>query len=216
MAAAAASSATSTIVKRAVGKLSPQTSTFLLCDVQERFRPVIHNSETVIRTCRFMTSMAKELSIPLVCTQQYTKAFGPTVSDCYADPTDLSSVPTFDKKLFSMMTPEVTDHVSKLDRDTKSFVLFGIEAHVCVQQTALDLLERGHDVHVIVDGVSSQRRLDRDVALRRMEGAGAYMTTAQSLAFMLVKSADHPSFRVISGLVVENMKLVNEFDDDGS
>jgi len=123
-----------------------------------------------------------------------------------------------------------------------SFVLFGIEAHVCVQQTCLDLLERGNDVHLIADGISSQQKYDRDIALDRMVNSGAYITTAQSLAFMLMqgvlfllsfvsfyftflaskplmccntcldKGADHPQFKPVSKLTVEHMKTQNEFN----
>jgi nicotinamidase-related amidase len=96
----------------------------------------------------------------------------------------------FEKKKFSMMTDEIKEYCSTNDfmdgRD--SIVLFGIEAHVCVQQTCLDLIEMGKDVHVVVDCVSSQQGYDREIALRRMENAGAYLTTAQSLAFMLMES----------------------------
>jgi len=194
---------------RAVGKLAPHTTALLLCDIQERFRPLIHRSETVIRTAQYLTSVAKELSIPVVGTQQYTKVFGPTVSDCFAG--SYEDIPIFDKKLFSMLTPEVEKHLHGLNKE--SFILVGIEAHVCVQQTCLDLLEMGKDVHIIVDGVSSQQPFDREIALRRMENAGAYLTTAQSAAFMLMKSADHENFRAISKLTVEHMKLPNEFND---
>jgi len=68
-----------------------------------------------------------------------------------------------------------------------TFVLFGIEAHVCVQQTCLDLLELGKDVHLIVDAISSQQKYDRDIAIDRMANSGAFVTTAQSLAFMLMQ-----------------------------
>ena len=209
MAAAAAAANTA---RRAVGKLSPATSCMLLCDIQERFSPVIYKNETVVQTAQFMTSVAKALDIPVVGTQQYTKVFGPTVAGCFADAADLDSTPIFEKKLFSMITPEVTAHLSTME-DRNSFLLFGIEAHVCVQQTALDLLELGHDVHVIVDGVSSQQPIDRDIALQRMAGAGAYLTTAQSAAFMLMKTAEHPNFKAVSKLVVEHMKLKNEFNE---
>lgn len=86
-------------------------------------------------------------------------------------------------------------------------------AHVCVQQTCLDLLEEGKDVHVICDGVSSQQPFDREIALQRMSQAGAYLTTAQSAAFMLMKSANHPNFKTVSKLTVNHMKLPNEFND---
>mmetsp|Transcript_7079 Transcript_7079/g.10139 ORF Transcript_7079/g.10139 Transcript_7079/m.10139 type:complete len:213 (+) Transcript_7079:59-697(+) len=197
--------------KRMVGKLSPESTAMLLCDIQQRFRPLIYRGETIVKTAQYMTSVAKALNIPVVATQQYTKVFGPTVEECFADPEDLKSTPIFEKKLFSMMTDEVSDHIEKLNKT--SFILFGIEAHVCVQQTALDLLERGHDVHIVVDGVSSQQPIDREIALQRLGQAGAYLTTAQSAAFMLMGSADHENFKAVSKLTVEHMKLPNEFND---
>ncbi|KAL7512765.1 hypothetical protein ACHAXN_009861 [Cyclotella atomus] len=197
---------------RAVGKLSPQNSVLLVCDVQELFRPLIHKMETVINTTKFMTSVAKELKVPIVATQQYTKVFGPTIPDAFADPNDIGTlVPVFEKKKFSMMTPECTDHLSSLGKT--SFLLVGIEAHVCLQQTALDLLEQGHDVHIIADGVSSQQKYDREMALKRMESSGAWLTSAQSAAFMLLGSADHPNFKAVSKLVKEHMALKNEFNE---
>ena len=76
-----------------------------------------------------------------------------------------------------------------------TFKIFGIEAHVCVQQTCLDLLEDGKEVHIIADSVSSQQPYDRELALNRMSQAGAFLTTAQSAAFMLMQSAEHANFR---------------------
>ena len=199
---------------RHVGKLSPATSCLLLCDIQKHFSSLIYKTDTVVSTAQFLTSVGKALDIPIVATQQYTKAFGPTVPGCFADADDLKSTPIFEKKLFSMMTPEVLDHLAQPNmKDRASFLLFGIEAHVCVQQTCLDLLEMGHDVHVIVDGVSSQQPIDREVALQRMAGAGAYLTTAQSASFMLMKTAEHPNFKAVSKLVIEHMKKTNEFNE---
>lgn len=190
---------------RRIGKLTPSSTTFLLCDVQDRFRSIIHNMETVISTSSFLMNAAKTLDVPIVATEQYPKAFGHTVSDL-----PMTDVPVFEKKLFSMITPEVTDHLSTLGRH--NYVLFGIEAHVCVQQTCLDLLDAGHDVHVVVDGVSSGKALDREFALRRMENAGAFLTTSQSVVFGLLGSAAHPNFKEVSKLIVEQGKKVNEFD----
>mmetsp|Transcript_13833 Transcript_13833/g.30117 ORF Transcript_13833/g.30117 Transcript_13833/m.30117 type:complete len:264 (+) Transcript_13833:135-926(+) len=202
-----------TASRRAVGKLSPSNTALLVCDVQERFRPLIHKMETVVNTTKFMTSVAKELNFPIVVTQQYTKVFGPTIPDAFADPKDIgtSLVPVFDKKKFSMLTEECSQHLTSLNKT--SFLLVGIEAHVCLQQTALDLLEQGHDVHIIADGVSSQQSYDREMALRRMESCGAWLTTAQSAAFMLMGSADHPNFKAVSKLVKDHMALKNEFNE---
>jgi len=201
---------------RNLGQLKPSTTTFFLCDIQERFRPLIFNSETVVNTARYMTSIGDALSIPVVATQQYTKVFGPTVLDCFSDGENgLQKISVFEKKKFSMLTEEVLNHLDtrKELQERHSFVLFGIEAHVCVQQTCLGLLELGKEVHVIVDGVSSQSPLDRDISLKRMSDAGAFLTTAQSLAFMLLESADHPNFKTVSKLTVDHMKLPNGFND---
>mmetsp|Transcript_25536 Transcript_25536/g.37465 ORF Transcript_25536/g.37465 Transcript_25536/m.37465 type:complete len:229 (-) Transcript_25536:243-929(-) len=208
----AASATASTATKRLLGKLHPSSTALLVCDIQERFRPLIHNGETVIRTARFLTSVSQELDVPILTTQQYTKVFGPTCASCFANPGDLGSpsLPVFEKKLFSMLTPEMKNHIND---NIKSFIIVGIEAHVCVQQTVLDLLELGHDVHVVADGVSSQQPFDREIALGRMTSAGAFLTTAQSAAFMLMRSAEHPNFRKVSKLVVDHMKLSNEFNE---
>lgn len=198
------------LARRAVGKLTPSNTALLVCDVQERFRPLIHKMETVINTTKFMTSLAKVMDFPIVATQQYTKVFGPTVSDAFADPRDIGTLcPVFEKKKFSMLTEECSEHLKSLNKT--SYLLVGIEAHVCLQQTALDLLEEGHDVHIIADGVSSQQSFDREMALRRMESSGAWLTTAQSAAFMLMGSADHPNFKAVSKLVKDHMTLKNEF-----
>ena len=206
------SSSLAATASRAVGKLSPSNTALLVCDVQERFRPLIHKMETVVNTTKFMTSVAKELKFPIVVTQQYTKVFGQTITDAFEDPNDIGSLaPIFEKKKFSMCTEECTHHISSLNKT--SFLLVGIEAHVCLQQTALDLLEKGHEVHIIADGVSSQQKYDREIALRRMETSGAYITTAQSAAFMLLGGADHSNFKAVSKLVKDHMVLMNEFNE---
>jgi nicotinamidase-related amidase len=208
------------MLRRAVGKLDPQRTVLLLCDVQERFRSLIYHGETVIHTCRYMTSVARALNVPILITQQYSKVFGPTITDCFANLQSedggaaiedlLPTIPIYEKKQFSMITNDVA---AKLDEwDKSSYLIVGIEAHVCVQQTILDLLEQGKEVHVIVDGVSSQQPFDRAIALERVRQAGAYLTTAQSAAFMLLGSADHPHFKTVSKLTVEHMKLPNEFN----
>lgn len=197
--------------KRILGKVEPDNSVLFLCDIQERFRPLTFRGETVINTARYLTSVAKTLDIPIVITQQYTKALGKTIEDCFADPADIANYPVFEKKKFSMCVDEVVEHMKKLNRT--SIILFGIEAHVCVQQTCLDMLELGYDVHVIADATSSQTPYDREIAFQRMSQSGAFLTTSQSIVFMLTKNADHPKFKAISKLTVDHMKLPNEFNE---
>lgn len=197
---------------RHVGKLHADKTCLLLCDMQERFRPLIHHMPTVVQTTRFMTGVAKALSVPIVATQQYTKVFGETIPECFSAPEELLAVaPIYDKKNFSMLTDEVQERLNGLSKD--SFIIVGIESHICVQQTCLDLLEQGKDVHVIADGVSSQQPYDRKIALKRLQQAGAFVTTAQSAAFMLMQSADHEAFKTLSKLTIEHMKLPNAFNE---
>jgi nicotinamidase-related amidase len=206
-----------------VGKLRPENTALIIIDIQERFRPLIYNSETVINTCRYMTSVADVLNIPILITEQYSKVFGSTIPDCFASKElydkYTTSNSTFEKKLFSICTDEVQEklHHLILNENKTSLLIVGIEAHVCVQQTCLDLLEKYSstndiDVHLICDGISSQQVYDRTIALDRMKQCGAYLTTAQSAAFMLMQSATHPNFKTISELTVDHMKLKNEFN----
>lgn len=199
------------MASRALGKLKPETTALLVCDIQDRFRPLIYRMETVVNTCRYLTSVAKVLGIPVLATQQYTKVFGETLDDCFADPKEKEQIPIFDKKLFSMCTEDTNKVLDEWNKET--YIITGIETHVCVQQTCLDLLERGADVHVIADGVSSQQSYDRLIALDRLRDAGCFITTAQSAAFMLCQSANHPNFKQVSKLTVEHMKLPNEFQE---
>ena len=106
------------------------------------------------------------------------------------------------KTQFSMCVPEVLDMFSRHSAISQ-VLLCGIEAHVCVLQTALDLLDKGYEVHVVVDGVSSQRPADRAVGLSRMAQSGAFLTTSEMVLFQLLKDATHPDFKEISALVKE-------------
>eukprot|EP00814_Leptocylindrus_danicus_P011587 CAMPEP_0116021242 /NCGR_PEP_ID=MMETSP0321-20121206/10268_1 /TAXON_ID=163516 /ORGANISM="Leptocylindrus danicus var. danicus, Strain B650" /LENGTH=208 /DNA_ID=CAMNT_0003492071 /DNA_START=18 /DNA_END=644 /DNA_ORIENTATION=- len=200
---------------RKIGKLIPSNTSVLLCDIQDRFRPLIYNSSTIVNTAKLLTTACDKLDMPCIITEQYPKAFGPTVTDCFengdADAFYAQHGAPYPKKLFSMMTPEVTEKLQSFEQ-RKTVLLFGIEAHVCVQQTALDLLETGYDVHLVVDATSSQTKYDREIALQRMASSGVYLTTAQSALFMLLQSAEHPNFKEISKLVVEHSKLPNEFN----
>jgi isochorismate hydrolase len=209
--------------QRVVGKLHPERTVLMICDIQQKFVPLIYRSDTIVRTCRYMTSVAATLKIPMICTQQYTKAFGDTVPDCFASPEiQALATPVYDKRLFSMITPEVKERLLSLPKQIDTYILLGIEAHVCLQQTCLDLLEFVRDeespqatqVHVIADGVSSQQPYDRLIAIQRMAHAGAFITTAQSAAFMLMQSAEHENFKEVSQLSIKHMKFFNEFDAD--
>mmetsp|Transcript_31611 Transcript_31611/g.57978 ORF Transcript_31611/g.57978 Transcript_31611/m.57978 type:complete len:234 (+) Transcript_31611:112-813(+) len=175
-------------------RLAAGKTIFLLCDVQERFRTTIHAMPHVIATAKTLLACADVMSVPVVVTEQYPKALLHTVEEL-----DVSKAKVFEKTLFSMCTDQVMAHLETLEgRDT--VVLFGVEAHVCMQQTALDLLARGYAVNVVADGASSSRPNERTTALERMRQAGVYITTAESVMFELLRSKDAAQFKQISGL----------------
>ena len=152
----------------------------------------------VINTAAMLVEGAKILGVPVFVTEQYPKGLGHTVSEI--------SVPqkVYEKTQFSMLIDEIRHEIQDIDQ----IVLFGIEAHVCVLQTTLDLLENGKQVFLVADGISSSRSLDRAVALDRMQRAGATLTTSESVLFEFLQSKDHPNFRVVQGLVKEFMKKI--------
>jgi isochorismate hydrolase len=99
-----------------------------------------------------------------------------------------------------MVVPEV-EKIIDSDPARNSVVLFGIETQVCVQQTTLDLLERGYNVHIVADGCSSRSQVDRLFAFERMRQSGAFVTTSESLIFELMGDYKHPKFKELQALV---------------
>ncbi|KAK2190078.1 hypothetical protein NP493_90g05012 [Ridgeia piscesae] len=187
----------STMTKaKSLGKVAVRSSALFLCDMQEKFRTTISYFPEVIQVAQRLLKTADILDVPVVVTEQYPKGLGPTVSEL-----DVSQCPVFPKTTFSMLTPDVLEHMKKLT--VKSVLLCGIEAHACVQQTVLDLLEKDYDVHVVVDAVSSRNMVDRMYALHRMRDAGAFMTTCESVLLQLLKDSAHPKFRDIQKLIMD-------------
>ncbi|KAI8075244.1 Isochorismatase-like protein [Gongronella butleri] len=180
-----------------IAKLTPKTTALFVCDIQERFKGVIWQYPSVISVASKMIKASKHLDIPVVVTEQYPKGLGPTVAEL--DVSD--AVLNVPKTKFSMLVPEVHETLKK--HNTKSVLLLGIESHVCVLQTALDLLENDYDVHVLADGVSSTNYPEIDIALARMRQAGAVVTTSESALFQLVQDKNNDTFKGISNLVKE-------------
>ena len=182
-----------------IGKVSVETTVFLLCDIQERFKDAIKYFEELIIVARRLITAAKIMEIPIVATEQYPKGLGKIVSEL-----DTRRIPVFDKTLFSMATPEVEKYLKEVCPNLKSLVLFGIETHVCVQQTALDFIEKGYDVHVIADSTSSRSMTDRMIAFERIRQSGGFITTSESILFSLLKDAKNQKFREVQKLVLES------------
>lgn len=118
--------------------------------------------------------------------------FGKVVPELGLD--QFPSIQPYTKSLFSMLTPEILDRMAKEFPEVKSVIICGFMAHVCVQSTTLDLLNRGFEVHVVADAVSSPTQDDRVIAFNRMRDAGAYVTTTQSALISLAADTKSPFF----------------------
>mmetsp|Transcript_4053 Transcript_4053/g.6242 ORF Transcript_4053/g.6242 Transcript_4053/m.6242 type:complete len:202 (+) Transcript_4053:76-681(+) len=181
-------------LRSVMSRISPTDTVFLLCDIQEKFRTVIDKMPNVIHIASRLVKAATVLKIPVIATEQNPSRLGKTVSELELP----SGVPVFEKMLFSMVTPEFEAHLRGLP--VRSVAIFGIEAHVCVLQTVMDLIQRGYEVHVVMDAISSQRQFDRYIAMERFKQLGAHLTTSESILFQLMGSASHPSFKEVSAL----------------
>ena len=171
-------------------RLSRGKTAFLCCDIQTIFQSSIHRFNHVEKTAALLVQAAKIFKIPVIVSEQYPEKLGHTVGSI-----DTSSCHVYSKTIFSMLAPGFPDNLL-VDRD--SFVLFGIETHVCVHQTALDLLEKGKHVVLVSDGISSSRELDRSTAIVNLTRKGADVMSAESVLFELMRTKDAPEFKEIS------------------
>ncbi|MFM7208132.1 MAG: hydrolase [Planctomycetaceae bacterium] len=175
-------------------RLSAPRSMLCVVDVQERLVPAVLDGGLVVDRCRRLAEAARLLGVPTVVTEQYRKGLGGTVPELAG----LLPAP-LEKLTFSCCGAE--GFATAIPTGVVQVVLCGLETHVCVTQTALDLLAEGYGVFVAVDAVSSRHALDRDVALRRLEAAGVVVTTTEAVLFEWCHTAAHPQFQAVRMLV---------------
>ncbi len=177
--------------------MSRDDTALLVVDVQERLVPVIQDHVRLVWNCRRLIDAAGALGLPVVATEQYPKGLGSTVAPLAER---LGAVPW--KLRFSCGgCSEVFEAIEH--RGIHKLLICGIEAHVCVQQTVLDVLAHGWRAYVAVDAVGSRFEIDRQTALRRMDSAGATLTTTEAALFEWCETADAPQFKQISRLARE-------------
>ena len=176
--------------------LQPNSTTLLVVDFQDRLLPAIHEAESCVAAAGRMIEAAHLLGVPMVCTEQYPAGLGRT---CSSIRERLGDQPAVEKTRFSSCVGPVVEQLRQLYRP--NVIVVGIEAHVCVQQTVLDLLRLGFVPFVCADGVSSRRPFDRDIALDRMRQAGAVVTTTESVIFELLDEAGTDTFKKVLKIV---------------
>lgn len=183
--------------------MSRDNTALLVVDAQEKLLPAIADGVRVAWNIRRLVDAAKLLGLPVAATEQYPKGLGSTIGELAEQ---LGTVPS--KKRFSAGgCPEIFAELRQ--RGVHNLLLTGVEAHVCVTQTALDLMADGWRVFVAVDGVGSRFEVDYRTALQRMDSAGATLTTTEAAMFEWCETADAAEFKQISQLAREAAPAAN-------
>jgi nicotinamidase-related amidase len=177
--------------------MSPDDTALLVVDVQEKLVPAIAGRQRIVWNVGRLIDGAHTLGLPVLATEQNPKGLGPTLPEL------AGRLPRIDSKL-TFSCGGCAGLFQRLGDEGRYKVLVcGLEAHVCVQQTVLDLLAAAWRVYVAADAVGSRREVDYRIALGRMDSAGATLTTTEAALFEWCQTAAHPHFRAISRLVRE-------------
>ncbi|MCI0499464.1 MAG: hydrolase [Planctomycetales bacterium] len=177
--------------------LKSENTCLVVIDVQEKLLHVMHNPEQVVRNCSVLIRAAKTLGIPILWSQQVPTALGPAIPELSSL---LEGVVPINKSSFSCGRDDA--FVTALDKlNPQTVILCGVEAHVCVFQTAMDLIQKGLYVHVIADATSSRTPENKHIGLERMKAAGAVISSTEMLLFELLRDAKHEKFRDLAKLI---------------
>ncbi|XP_015609361.1 isochorismatase domain-containing protein 2 [Cephus cinctus] len=171
----------------------------LICDVQEKFVKAIFEFDKIVHNSTKLINAFKLLEVPTLVSEQNPKALGKTIPQF-----DISGAKgPFAKMTFSMYTPEISKEISTLCNGSppEAIVLIGVETHVCVENTAIDLRRHGFEVHTVADCCSSRTQEDRLLALERMKQIGCHISTSENVIFKLMAHAKHEQFKKIQALV---------------
>jgi len=176
-------------------KLDPGRTALVVVDVQDAFRKAVPDFERVALAASTLVQGAEALKLPIVVTEQYPQGLGDTVPEVREIlPEDLEPI---EKQVFSAAE---ADGFDLGDRD--QVLVCGIEAHVCVNQTVLDLLDRAVEVHVATDAVASRSDENKRIGLQKMERAGAVLSSVETALFELVGRAGSDEFKAVQKLIL--------------
>lgn len=176
--------------------LKKEETVLMIIDIQERLAPAMENGKKVIDNTNILIKTAQKLDIPIIGTEQYPKGLGKTVAEIREN---VNTELFYEKIAYSAYIEEVKLELKKLGR--KKVIITGMETHVCVFQTARDLLDNGYQVFVAEDGVCSRTRENYLNGLSLMDKMGATITNTETIMFDLLKVAGTPIFKELSKLI---------------
>jgi len=183
--------------KRFSKLLKLEKTSLLIIDIQERILPVINNFQIVLDNTIKLIKGFKVLELPIYLTEQYPKGLGSTHRTITEE---LGEIKPFDKMSFSCSgAGDLFAEFKK--KNLSQIVVCGIESHVCVQQTVLDLIENRFQVNLAADAVSSRKEIDYKISLERMRYYGSEVTTTESILFELLNVCGTDQFKAVSKIV---------------
>lgn len=192
-------------VRHLSSSINPATTAVFVCDIQDTFKKHIYGFDNMVNMASKMCRIANQFEMPIIVTEQNPKVFGNTVKEI-----DISKAAIVqEKSKFSMWTPEIKDLIQNRFK-TKSVILCGLESHVCILQTTLDLINEGVDVYILADGVSSINKAEIDLARKRCMMSGAAITSTESILFQLLGDAKNPNFKFANKLIKETKESTKE------
>lgn len=179
-------------------QLNLENSLVLIIDVQEKLLNAVFNKETLSKKAGIISKTAQILGIPVIVTEQYPKGLGNTVDEVKQVLPENTQF--FEKTSFSALNnPEILDAIKSYNKN--QIVIFGIETHICVNQTAAALLELGYEVNVIKDACGSRSEIEYEAGLERMKDNGAHILTTEIALFEWLKGAKNPNFKDVQALI---------------
>ena len=165
------------------------TSIYFICDIQSKFVPLIPNSKRIIVSSKFLLDSLNELEIPIICTEQYPSAFGNIVDELKLR--DIKNdYNVYSKTQFSMLIDDVKLKLNEY-KGRNNIILTGVETHICIYQTCIDLINHGYNVYLCGDAIGSQRDIDKEFALKQLNINGINITTTESILYQLIQDSNH-------------------------
>jgi nicotinamidase-related amidase len=177
--------------------LEVDSCALVVIDIQGKLAQLMHRKEALFENAQKLIKGAQILEVPIIVTEQYPKRLGPTIPEIAALFPNFKPLP---KVAFSCCGDEgFQQELMAVSR--RQILICGIETHVCVYQTTVDLLASGYEVEVVADVVSSRTAENREIALQRIRDEGAGITSVEMALFELMKAAEGPKFKEVSKIV---------------
>lgn len=185
--------------KRSPKILDPARAVLVVIDIQEKLHRAIEGKDNITKSAVKTIKLAKVFDLPIIATEQYPKGLGETIPEIKAELEGIEFIPKLEYSAFDQES--FRKQLEETGRD--QIMLIGIEAHICILQTALDVLETGKQVHLIVDSTGSRDNWSKKFGMKRIKQAGGFLSTNEMAAYELMRKAKTPEFKEVIGFLFE-------------